>query len=168
MAISSFGKSKSGSQRAAVATPAATPPTSGNLTAFIDQGSEFEGKLNFKDTVRIDGRFRGEITSENTLLVGESGEIEATIDSQSVVVCGVVSGNINAGRQVVLHKGARMDGDISTPSIVIEEGAIFNGQLSMKVEGAAKIIAPVKDLRDASKQANSAPASKEGVSPTRS
>jgi hypothetical protein len=54
----------------------AASSSSGGLSAFIDQGSEFEGKLSFKDTVRIDGRFRGEISSENTLIVGETGEID--------------------------------------------------------------------------------------------
>jgi len=107
-----------------------------NLSAFIDQGSVFEGKLSFKDTVRIDGGFKGEISSENTLIVGETGEIEATIHSPTVVVSGAVSGNIQAGESVLLHKSARVDGDISTPSIVIEKGAIFNGQLSMGKAGA--------------------------------
>lgn len=149
MAISGFGKGK-GARRDSEAAPA---PSSGHLSAFIDQGSEFEGKLSFKDTVRIDGIFRGEITSENTLLVGETGEIEATVHSQTVVVCGLVTGNIYAARQVVLHKGARIDGDISTPSIVIEDGAILNGKVSMKVEGGAKKgLAPVKDIRTASKR----------------
>jgi cytoskeletal protein CcmA (bactofilin family) len=153
MAISSFSRGK-GESGAAGSSPAAAA-TGANLTAFIDQGSEFEGKLNFKDTVRIDGTFRGEITSENTLLVGETGEIEATIHSQSVIVCGFVTGNIIAGRQVVLHKGARMDGDITTPSLVIEEGAVFNGQVSMKIEGTAKGLASVKDIRVAGKQPES-------------
>ena len=158
MAISSFGRGKGGEHDPVMApTPVAT---SGNLTAFIDQGSEFEGKLNFKDTVRIDGMFRGEITSENTLLVGETGEIEASIKSQTVVVCGLVTGNIQAERQVVLHKGARMDGDIHTPSIVIEEGAIFNGQVSMKVPASGdKGLAPVKDIRAAGKTPEAKPSS---------
>ena len=103
----------------------------GTLTAFIDQGSEFEGKLSFKDTVRIDGTFRGEITSENTLIVGESGMIEANIRSNTVVISGTVEGDIIAERQVVLHKSAKVKGDMTAPSLVIEEGAIFNGQLSM-------------------------------------
>ena len=64
---------------ASSSSPSSSTTTAGGLTAFIDQGSEFEGKLSFKDTVRIDGRFRGEISSENTLIVGESGEIEAAI-----------------------------------------------------------------------------------------
>ena len=148
MAISSFGKAKGGQQAPTAATQSST---SGNLTAFIDQGSEFEGKLSFKDTVRIDGLFRGEIHSENTLLVGETGEIDAKIRSQTVVVCGRVTGNITAERQVVLHKGARVDGDIDTPSIVIEEGAIFNGVVSMNVGKAPQGLASVKDIRGAGK-----------------
>ena len=107
-----------------------------NLSAFIDQGSVFEGKLSFKDTVRIDGGFKGEISSENTLIVGESGEIEAAIHSPTVVVSGTVTGNIQASDSVVLHKSAQVDGDIDTPSIVIEKGAIFNGGLSMGKAGA--------------------------------
>lgn len=107
-----------------------------NLSAFIDQGSVFEGKLSFKDTVRIDGGFKGEIASENTLIVGESGEIEASIQSPTVVVSGSVTGNIVASDNVVLHKSAQVDGDIEAPSIVIEKGAIFNGSLKMGRAGA--------------------------------
>ena len=132
MAISGFGRSK-GEETASIS--ASAPPSSpgtGGLTAFIDQGSEFEGKLCFKDTVRIDGAFRGEITSENTLIVGETGEIEATIKSTVVVISGTVAGNIHAARQIVLHKTARVQGELETPSIVVEEGAVFNGGLSMK------------------------------------
>jgi len=138
MAISGFGRNKgeeSGSR------PAATSSSGGggaaaNLSAFIDQGSVFEGKLSFKDTVRIDGGFKGEIESENTLIVGESGEIDATIKSPTVIVSGTVTGNIVASLKVALHKNAHVDGDIETPSIVIEEGAVFNGRLSMGKSGA--------------------------------
>jgi cytoskeletal protein CcmA (bactofilin family) len=139
MAISRFGQGKSEDTRPAP-TPAASSGAgggaAGNLTAFIDQGSNFEGKLSFKDTVRIDGGFKGEITSENTLIVGESGEVEATIASKTVVVSGSVMGNISATEQVVLHKSARLDGDIETPSIVIEQGALFNGRLAMGKSGS--------------------------------
>lgn len=112
-------------------TPAPGPSTTGGLTAFIDQGSEFEGKLSFKDTVRIDGRFRGEISSENTLIVGESGEIEAAIRSRNVVVSGGVVGNVSASAKVVLHKTARINGDVETDCLVVEEGAVLNGQVKM-------------------------------------
>ena len=111
--------------------PDARPPTGGGLTAFIDQGSEFEGKLSFKDTVRIDGHFKGEIGSENTLIVGESGEVEANIKSKTVVVSGSVVGDVKASRQLVIHKTGRLQGNVETPSIVIEEGAQLNGQVVM-------------------------------------
>jgi cytoskeletal protein CcmA (bactofilin family) len=103
----------------------------GGLTAFIDQGSEFEGKLSFKDTVRIDGCFTGEIRSENTLIVGETGEIQAAIQSKCVLISGTVVGDVTASQKVVLHKTARMQGNLETPCLAIEDGAVFNGQIKM-------------------------------------
>jgi len=133
MAITPFGKGRDSDNEQVPRTTGAAPVASGagGLTAFIDQGSEFEGKLSFRDTVRIDGRFRGEITSENTLIVGESGEIEATIRSNTVVISGHVTGDVCATTKVVLHKSAVVAGNVTTPSVVIEEGAVLNGQLSM-------------------------------------
>ncbi len=103
----------------------------GGLTAFIDQGSQFEGKLSFKDTVRIDGHFSGEITSENTLIVGESGEVEACIKSRVVMISGTVEGPIQAKSQLVLHKTAVVNGDVETGSLVVEDGAVLNGRITM-------------------------------------
>lgn len=135
MAITGFGRSK-GEGNVASESSASSGGGMANLSAFIDQGSVFEGKLSFKGTVRIDGGFKGEISSENTLVVGESGLIEATINSPTVIVSGTVTGNIHATDHVVLHKSAQVDGDIETPSIVVEKGAIFNGSLSMGKAGA--------------------------------
>jgi cytoskeletal protein CcmA (bactofilin family) len=139
MALSSFGRGRDGdSNPPAVSAPSSsnTPKSAGGLTAFIDQGSDFEGKLSFQDTVRIDGRFRGEITSQNTLIVGESGEIEASIRSSTIVVSGAVEGDIVGTKKVMLHKTARVTGNVESPCIVIEEGAIFNGQVKMDPPGA--------------------------------
>lgn len=145
MAISGFGRgSKGGTTSGSTSTasssagsPASSGGGFGNLTAFIDQGSEFEGKLSFKDTVRIDGSFTGEITSDNTLIVGESGEIRASIRSVCVVISGLVEGNIEASEQIVLHKTARVTGDVVAPSLVIEQGAQLNGNVRMAVKPAA-------------------------------
>ena len=103
----------------------------GSLTAFIDQGSEFSGKLSFKDTVRIDGKFEGEIASENTLIVGESGAVHATIRSEIVVVHGEVVGDILANQQVALHKTAKVTGNVTTKVFTVEEGAEMNGRIDM-------------------------------------
>jgi cytoskeletal protein CcmA (bactofilin family) len=109
----------------------------GNLTAFIDQGSEFEGKLSFKDTVRIDGIFSGEISSDNTLIVGESGQIHATIQSICVVISGLVEGDIHATEQIVMHKTAVVKGDLDAPIVVMEEGAQLNGNVRMGKSSSA-------------------------------
>jgi cytoskeletal protein CcmA (bactofilin family) len=136
MALKSFGRGGSGAELPG-STPTPSPaPSPGGLTAFIDQGSEFEGKLQFRDTVRIDGRFRGEISSENTLIVGESGEIEATIHSKTVSISGSVEGDVIAETKVVLHKTARVNGNVETPALQIEEGAILNGQIKMATGGS--------------------------------
>ena len=141
MALKSFGR---GSDMPGSDASLPSPPSSGGskaaggLTAFIDQGSEFEGKLSFRDTVRIDGRFRGEISSENTLIVGESGEIDASIRSNTIAISGTVMGDVIAERKVVLHKTARVEGNVETASIAIEEGAILNGQVKMVPAGGKK------------------------------
>ena len=144
MAISGFGRGK-GEGETRVTTDA--KPGSANLTAFIDQGSDFDGKLTFKDTVRIDGSFQGEISSENTLIVGETGLIEARIHSNTVVVSGTVVGNITASHQIVLHKTARVQGDMSAPSLIVEEGASFNGGLCMgRSEAKGGASTPLKSI----------------------
>ena len=131
-----FGRRETGEFQTDPGTSSAPEP--GGLTAFIDQGSSFEGKLKFKDTVRIDGQFAGEITSENTLVVGETGVIEADIHSQTVIVSGTIHGNLWAAKRVVMHKSASVDGDVETPSLVMEEGAVLNGTLNMAAASAKK------------------------------
>lgn len=114
------------------------PPTTASrqaLSAFIDHGSEFEGKLSFKDTVRIDGCFRGEISSENTLVVGETGEIFANVRSRTVVIAGSVTGDVVASERLVLQKTARLEGDVQAGSLQMEDGAVLNGRISMKKSG---------------------------------
>ncbi|MCG8591711.1 MAG: polymer-forming cytoskeletal protein [Proteobacteria bacterium] len=151
MAISGFGRGKDDTGSSTGSSPAPSVGISGGLTAFIDQGSEFEGKLSFKDTVRIDGHFSGEISSQNTLMVGETGEIEARIESKTVVVAGSVMGDVIASRQIVIHKSGRVHGNLETPSLVVEEGAVFNGTIKMerpdargRGEGSGQGGAPLK------------------------
>jgi len=131
------GRNEEGTMEAVIPAPVApiapapVAKPAASLSAFIDQGSEFEGKLTFKDTVRIDGMFRGEITSQNTLIVGETGEIMATVRSREVVISGTVVGDVFAAERLVLHKTARVDGDIEAATLAIEEGAVLNGKVSM-------------------------------------
>ena len=162
MAISGFGRGSKDDSSSATSRPAASSSSSsgsgaggiGNLTAFIDQGSEFEGKLSFRDTVRIDGTFSGEISSDNTLIVGESGQIHATIQSVCVVISGLVEGDIHASEQIVLHKTAVVNGNLDAPAISMEEGAQLNGSVRMGGAAVAKSHSTIKAAPEAAIGAN--------------
>ncbi len=145
MSLSSFARGSESKGGSGTSSSAASG-SPGGMTAFIDQGSEFEGKLSFQDSVRIDGVFRGEIESEATLVVGESGEIQASIRSCTVVMSGALEGDIVATHKVVLHKSARVHGNIQTPNLVIEEGALLNGEVKMTAPGAQQGAGPLKAI----------------------
>jgi cytoskeletal protein CcmA (bactofilin family) len=111
--------------------PNATAQQGTSFNAILDKGSEFEGKLTFEGTVRIDGKFKGEIFSEANLVVGESGKVEADISVGSVVISGEVIGNIKAKNKVEIHSPGVVRGNINTPALVIEEGVVFEGSCAM-------------------------------------
>lgn len=98
-----------------------------HLGGLLDQTSEFEGTLRFGESLRIDGRFRGTIESEGVLIVGERAVVEATIRVGSISVAGLVQGSIQARERVEVFNGGRLECDVITPSIRIEEGATFHG-----------------------------------------
>lgn len=103
----------------------------GELNALLGRGSVFEGKLVFEGTVRIDGKFKGEIHSEGKLIVGENGEIDGEIWVESAVISGRVVGNINGKSRLELQPPARVQGNIIAPALVIQEGAVFDGNCQM-------------------------------------
>jgi cytoskeletal protein CcmA (bactofilin family) len=111
------------------------PRNSGDLNALLGRGSEFEGKLTFEGTVRIDGKFSGEIVTGDVLVIGEGAKVQAEINAGSVVVNGEVQGNIRAKVSIELHQPARVQGNLETPSLSIDKGVIFEG--TSKMEGIA-------------------------------
>lgn len=111
--------------------------SSGGFNAVLDRGSEFEGKLTFEGTVRIDGKFKGEIFSSARLVVGETGKIEANVTVDSISVSGEVIGDIKAITKVELHPQAVIRGNIETPKLVVEEGSIIQGQINMDTMSSA-------------------------------
>ena len=104
---------------------------SGELNGFLDSGASFKGELEFEDTMRIDGRFNGKIVSKNELIVGESATIEGDVHVGSIAISGTVIGKIVATQRVEIHRNGKVYSDIDTPALVIEEGAIFQGNCSM-------------------------------------
>lgn len=103
-------------------------------TSVVDQGCELEGRLSFDGTVILNGKFQGEIHSTGTLLVGETGQVQADMQVDVLIVSGQVTGNINARERVELKGTARIYGDIATPVLVLEEGVVFDGHCRMKGE----------------------------------
>lgn len=101
------------------------PPN--EVTALLDHGVSFEGKLTFEGTVRIGGEFKGEIFTRDTLVVDEGAVVEAEIEAELVIICGTVKGNVFARRQVVMHPPAFFKGTVTTPSLRIDEGVVFEG-----------------------------------------
>jgi cytoskeletal protein CcmA (bactofilin family) len=108
-----------------------TAPSAGDLNALLGKGSEFEGKLAFEGKVRIDGTFTGEISTNDLLMVGDGAKVTAEISCGTVIVEGEVIGNIKATSAVELRRPAKVHGDITTPSLVIEKGVVFEGRSKM-------------------------------------
>ena len=106
-------------------------PKSGDLTAFIDEGSQIEGKYTFEGTVMLNGRFSGEIHTKDTLIVGEKGVVNASIRAGMVIISGEVVGNVLATERVELRGTARVFGDVEAPVVVVEEGVLFEGHCKM-------------------------------------
>jgi cytoskeletal protein CcmA (bactofilin family) len=117
--------------------PSASGSADGEINTLLGRGSEFEGKLTFEGTVRIDGKLSGEIFSNDVLVIGEGAEISAEIDVGVIIVEGNVTGNIRAKKAVELHAPARVKGNIETPSLYIDKGVMFEGHSKMDNLGAA-------------------------------
>ncbi|MEO7161634.1 MAG: polymer-forming cytoskeletal protein [Bdellovibrionia bacterium] len=101
------------------------------VTAIIDHGCEFEGKLCFHGTVRIGGIFRGEIFTPDTLIIGEGARVDAQIEAGTIIISGEVNGSLKAKHRVEIHKPAIFRGDILTPSLSVDDGVIFEGSNKM-------------------------------------
>ena len=121
---------------------AARQPAAGEITTLLGRGAAFEGKLTFEGTVRIDGRFKGEVFSDDVLVIGEGAQVEAQIDVGEVIIQGTVVGNITAKRSIEIHAPGRVKGDLHTPSLQIDKGVIFEGRSFMEQAQQARQAAP--------------------------
>ncbi len=111
--------------------------TKDEINAFLGVNTEFDGTLTFTGAVRIDGHFRGEISSGGTLIVGERAVIESDVHASHIIVNGEIRGNVIAEERMEIHTSGKVTGNIQTPVLVINEGVIFNGNCRM--EKAEKI-----------------------------
>ena len=102
------------------------------INAFLGKDTEFEGTLSFKGAVRVDGRFKGEILTDGTLIVGQTAFIESDIHVSHIVISGEIRGNIEADHKIEIHAPGKVFGNIQAPLIVIDEGVIFEGNCKMQ------------------------------------
>ena len=101
------------------------------VRAFLGKGAEFNGKLMFNGSVRIDGDFKGQIYGNGTLVIGEGAELEADIRVDSVMISGEIRGQIDVKKQVRIYSTGKLLGDLNTPVFSVEEGAFFEGNCRM-------------------------------------
>ena len=116
----------------------------GEIKAFLGEGTDFKGILTFEGTVRVDGKLEGEIYTKDTLIVGESAVVGAEINVHTIVISGIVRGNVNATGKIEVHRPGKLFGNVKTPSLFIEEGVIFEGNCSMAYDAEAeKKVSPI-------------------------
>jgi cytoskeletal protein CcmA (bactofilin family) len=102
------------------------------INAFLGKDTEFEGKLSFTGAVRIDGRFKGDIVTKGTLIIGETAIVESQIHVSYIIISGEVRGNIIAENRIEIHKPGKVFGNIQAPIVTIDEGVIFEGSCQMR------------------------------------
>jgi cytoskeletal protein CcmA (bactofilin family) len=104
----------------------------GELSTILGKGSKFEGKIKVEHSLRIDGHFKGDIITSDTLVIGKEGKVEGSTKAKDIIVGGSLSGAVIAEGKLVLEAKAVFDGDLTTKRLVVDEGAILEGHCSMK------------------------------------
>ena len=127
------------------------------IKAYMGEDTVFNGSLTFDGTVRIDGKFEGQVITEDTLIIGESGHLVAEISAGTVICMGRVEGTVMASKKVEIHSTSRVVGNVKSPALYIELGGVLDGACDMTGK-ETKIIplvkAEEKEKKPASKSQN--------------
>ena len=111
-----------------------------NAFSSLGKGIEVTGDIVFADRLRVEGQVAGKVLSESgTLIVEATGRIKAQVDVDVCIIQGTLEGNVNAKSRIEVHKSSRVSGDLTTPVLLIEEGAVFNGTIGMTRETASRL-----------------------------
>ena len=126
----SFGKFKDDKEAGKTPAPA---PRAGRASsdASLGVGSKIVGRLNFEGAAEIGGEVEGEIVSEGRLTISETAKIKARIQGTEIIVKGTIEGDVIATKKLALLRPARVSGNISSATISIEEGVLFEGSCEM-------------------------------------
>jgi cytoskeletal protein CcmA (bactofilin family) len=105
----------------------------GTLSGFVGNGTTLTGEANFKGMLRVDGHLSGRVSSQDgTLIVSTGGQVDADVEVSVAQIYGTVVGNVTATKRIELGRVAKVTGDIQTPALVIEQGAVFEGSCRMQ------------------------------------
>ena len=113
------------------------------IKAYMGEDTVFTGSLTFDGTVRIDGKFEGQVITEDTLIVGETGHLMAEISAGTVICMGRVEGTVMASKKVEIHSTSKVVGNVKSPALYIELGGVLDGACNMTGKDS-KIIPLVK------------------------
>jgi len=133
--------------------------SSGPDVGLISRGIEIKGDIAFADRLQVEGKVNGKLTSDSgTLIIGESGELEALVDVGVCVVHGSVQGNLVARSKLEIRRTGRVHGDVIAPVLLVEEGAVFNGAIRMSQEAAGRPqeVRPIESDSEGRRQATGA------------
>ncbi|HVM32308.1 MAG TPA: polymer-forming cytoskeletal protein [bacterium] len=117
----------------------------GQVDTIIGADASLRGSYNSKHSIRVDGEIYGNVVSEDGVILGPKGLIRGNVTARTVVVGGKVKGNITAFQRLELQATARVEGDLSTPSLMIEEGAQFEGNCLMEDKGKVVDLPKARD-----------------------
>lgn len=100
-------------------------------TSIIAKGAKFDGKVEVAGTLRVEGEFKGTIGTPESLVIGKTGVVHASVNVKNAIIGGTLIGNITAENKIELQSGSHVEGDIKTKRLVIDEGVFFEGNCSM-------------------------------------
>ena len=117
------------------------------IKAYLGADALFKGTLSFEGTVRIDGKFEGQVNTNDTLVIGETGEMKADVKVGTLVCKGQLHGAVVASKKIEMHPASKITGDIQTPALSIELGAMLDGHLNMTESESEKVVNLVKEKK---------------------
>ena len=126
-----------------------------SIKAYLGVDALFKGTLSFDGTVRIDGKFEGQVSTNDTLIIGETGDIAADIEAGTVICKGRMKGTILASKRIEMHPASQITGNVQTPALNIELGAVLDGNINMTGRDEKKIVRLIKEDKLKEKVTNS-------------
>ena len=117
------------------------------IKAYLGSDALFRGTLRFEGTVRIDGKFEGQVNTNDTLVIGETGDMKAELKVGTLVCKGQLHGGVIASKKIEMHPASKIKGDIHTPALSIALGAVLDGHLNMTGGESKKVVNLVQEKK---------------------